>query len=166
MARAREMFDIAVRDGPLLNFCKIGHLGATTIPFEGSDLESADIEKLWELLRKMMTDSRLPLKRASNGVWVKLGWLRELVSDIGTKSSSEGKVRLQPLLLMIEEVYHLRPPATQESCSSGHAQTSGKSAIAQQEVSLQEQELGHGHRPTFILFYHPNCETILCLDDK
>ncbi|KAI0291500.1 hypothetical protein B0F90DRAFT_1671494 [Multifurca ochricompacta] len=53
-----------------------------------------------------------------------IGLATELVSDIGTKSSSEGKVRLQPLLLMIEEVYHLRPPATQESCSSGHAQTS------------------------------------------
>ncbi|KAI0294683.1 hypothetical protein B0F90DRAFT_1276283 [Multifurca ochricompacta] len=143
MTRAREMFDIAVRDGPLLNFCRLGHLGVAAIQFEGSDLESMDIEKLWDLLRKMMTDSRLPLKCASDGVWVKFDRLRELVSDTSTKSSSGGKVRLQPLLVMIEEVYHLRPPATKESCPTEHTQTSGNSAIAQ-------QELGHGHnRLTF-----------------
>jgi hypothetical protein len=48
MIKAREMLKIAVHDGHLLNFCKLGHLAAMARSFDGSDLEHVDIEKLWK----------------------------------------------------------------------------------------------------------------------
>ena len=46
MIKAREMLKMAVHDGRLLSFCKLGHLAAMAWSFDGSDLEHVDIEKL------------------------------------------------------------------------------------------------------------------------
>jgi hypothetical protein len=47
--KAREMLDATIRDGPLLNFCKLGHLAVTAVPSVGSGLEPAEIGKVQEL---------------------------------------------------------------------------------------------------------------------
>ena len=60
MAKAHGTLDMAVRDGLLLNFVKLGHLATTAVPFEGSDLEDGEFGKLVDLLQKMRDDSALP----------------------------------------------------------------------------------------------------------
>ena len=60
MAKAHGTLDMAVHDGPLLNFVKLGHLATTSLPFEGSGLEDGEFGKLVNLLQKMRDDSALP----------------------------------------------------------------------------------------------------------
>jgi hypothetical protein len=60
LAKAFTTLQTAERDGPLLNFCKLGQLGTMAVPFEGSGLKDADFEKLSDLMQKMTDDSRLP----------------------------------------------------------------------------------------------------------
>ena len=107
MIKAREMLKMAMHDGRLLSFCKLGHLAAMAWSFDGSDLEHVDIEKLWKLQRKMVADVRLPLNRASPEVWAELDRLRDEVNDISSKSTRGGKDRLNRLLGTIDEVYCL-----------------------------------------------------------
>jgi len=114
MDKVREMLNIAIRDGPLLNFCKLGHLAATAVPFAGSGLGSADMEKLQVLQATMLNDKRLPLNRASAEVWKELSRLQCEVYDISTKSSGEEKDMLEHLLGVIEEAYNLCPSSLQQ----------------------------------------------------
>jgi hypothetical protein len=107
-AKALEMIDITERDGPLLIFCQLGHLAATAIPLDQSGPEPKDIEKVWELQRKVIKDKRLPLNRASDAVWEGLGELREQVDDLCGNNTGKNREFLQRLLRMIDEVYDLR----------------------------------------------------------
>jgi len=132
MAKTHITLDTAARDGPLLNFCKLGHLGVMAVPFKGSGLEDTDFKKLLDLLQKMMEDPRRPLTHAATPVWEDLGRLRDEVFDIFARSSNEDKVNTQALLAKIDAVYKHRPSSTQEH-PSGHvqAQASGTSALEQ-----------------------------------
>jgi hypothetical protein len=112
MTKAHDMLRIAVRDGPLLNLCKLGRLAMAIVPFEGSDLNVLDVDMSLKLLQKMMDDSRLPLKRASADVWEDLDRLRDEVCHIISKSCDEDKVKLRPLFEKIDRVYDLRPSAS------------------------------------------------------
>jgi hypothetical protein len=69
------MLDTAIRDGPLLNFCKLGHLAVTAVPFAGTGLELADIEKVRALQETLLRDEHLHLKCASAEVWEELSRL-------------------------------------------------------------------------------------------
>lgn len=60
MAKTRTMLHKAERDGPLLNFCKLGQLGMMAVGFKGSGLKDTDLKELLGLMQKMMEDSRLP----------------------------------------------------------------------------------------------------------
>ncbi|KAH8991721.1 hypothetical protein EDB92DRAFT_1816260 [Lactarius akahatsu] len=111
MTKAQDTLTKAVQGGPLLNFCKLGRLATTMVPFDGSDLSDLDLENLLELLQSMTEDSRLPLKDASPEVWEDLSRLRDIIS----KSRDRDKVKLQPLFEKIEQVYELDPFASQES---------------------------------------------------
>jgi hypothetical protein len=112
MTKAHDMLRIAVRDGPLLNLCKLGRLAMAIVPFEGSDLNDLDVDMSLKLLQKMMDDSRLPLKRASADVWEDLDRLRDEVCHIISKSCDEDKVKLRSLFEKIDRVYDLRPSAS------------------------------------------------------
>jgi len=133
MTKAHDMLKIAVRDGPLLNFCKLGRLAVTMVPFEGSDLNDLDVEKLSELLQSMVDDSRLPLKGASAEVWEDLSRLRNEAGHVVSKSCDGDKVKLGPLFEKVEQVYGLRP-------SSDHFRAPGPetSAVAQPRLSSRE----------------------------
>ena len=137
MVKAHEMLDVAVRDGSLLNFVKLGHLATTAVPFEGSGLDDAEFGKLVDLLQKMMDDSALPLQLASVKVWEDLSQLRDKVWDISARSSDGDKAKLQALLAKIDVIHDHGPCAAQGSSQSNHAQAqaSGSSAVVQPRQS-------------------------------
>lgn len=117
----------AERDGPLLNFCKLGQLGLMAVGFRGSGLKDADFEELLGLMQKMTEDSRLPLTHASTPVWEEFNRLRDKVNC--TLSHNEDNANMQALLAMIDEVHRRH----QERRLSDHvlAQASGTSSVAQ-----------------------------------
>jgi len=123
-AKARETIHRTARDGPLLIFYKLGYLATTAVPLDGSGLGPKDLEKVWELLRNMIENERPALDRASVQVREKLGTLRGEVSHLCDKLSNEDRVRLQPLLTMIDVVC---TPASKElsSSSSEHSPAEG-----------------------------------------
>jgi hypothetical protein len=111
--KAREMLDATIRDGPLLNFCKLGHLAVTAVPFVGSGLEPTEIGKVQELQKKMLTS---PLTRASDRAWRKLNELELEVCNANTKSSGEEREKavLDQLLELIKQAKDLRPLSAQQ----------------------------------------------------
>ncbi|KAF8258834.1 hypothetical protein EI94DRAFT_1090849 [Lactarius quietus] len=113
MAKTHTMLHMAERDGPLLNFLKLGQLGTMAVPFIGSGLEAADFVKLQDLMQEMTEDPQLPMTDASTPIWKDLGRLREEVADICASSRNEDKANMQALLAKIDEVNSRRPP-TQE----------------------------------------------------
>jgi hypothetical protein len=144
MAKTFATLEVAKRDGPLLNLCRLGHLGMMAVPFEGSGLEEADFAKLLNLMQKMTEDSCLPLANASTSVWEELRQLRDEVAEIYEKISSEDQVvgdferscsedvaHLGALLTKIKEVYRHRPSSTHEPYPIDHVQASGTSASVQ-----------------------------------
>ncbi len=136
--KARETIDRAERDGPLLIFYKLGHLATTAVPFDGSGLDTKDLEKVWELLRNMI-ENEMPaaLNRASVQVREKLGTLRGEVIHLCDKLSNEDRDRLQPLLEMLDVVC---TPASKElsSSSSEHASAEGAGTL----TSLSPKQRG------------------------
>jgi hypothetical protein len=133
MAKTHTMLHTAERDGPLLNFCKLGQLGTMAVPFKGSGLEDTDFKKLLDLMQMMTEDPRLPLTRASTSIWEDLSRLRDEVVDICARSLKEDEANMQALLVKIDEVYRHRPTSAQESRPSHHVrvQASGTSAVMQ-----------------------------------
>jgi hypothetical protein len=134
--KALEMIDIAARDGPLLIFCQLGHLAATAVPLRQSGLECKGIEKVWEIQRKVVDNKRLPLNRASDAVWERLGQLREQVNNLHGKITGKDIEILQDLLLMIDDVYNLR--------ISGLEGPSQSEAAKEQDPKTLSPEGSHG----------------------
>ena len=144
MARTHVMLDTAACDGPLLNFCKLGHLGTMAVPFKGSGLEDTDFDKLLDLLQKMREDSRLPLTLASTPVWEDLRRLRGEVVDICERSSNKDKANMQALLVEIDAAYIHRPP-TQEHRPSDHVQAQASGTLAVVELNQPSRALISGN---------------------
>ena len=112
---ARKMLDATIRDGPLLNFCKLSHLAVTAVPFAGSGLGDADIEKVQGLQMRVLTS---PIDRASVRAWQKLNRLEDEVRDARTTSWGEEEYVLEKLLLVIRETKKLCPFSAQQLDSS------------------------------------------------
>jgi hypothetical protein len=145
MARTHTILGTAARDGPLLNFCKLGHLGIMAVPFKGSGLEDADVNRLLDLLQKMREDSRLPLTLASTPVWDDLRQLRGEVVDICERNSGKDKANMQALLVELDAVYIHHPSSTQEHRPSVHvqAQASGTSTVVEPNLPPRGLTLGN-----------------------
>ena len=136
MSNTYAALEVAQRDGPLLNFCRLVQLGMMAVPFEGSGLKEADFTKLLDLMQKMMEDSPLPLVHDSTSVWEELRRLRLEVADICEKTSlsNEDQAHMKALLMQINEVYRRRPSSTHERFQIDHvhqAEGSGTSAVVQ-----------------------------------
>jgi len=112
--KARKTLVAAIRDGPLLNFCKLGHLAVTAVPFAGSGLECADIKKMQELQNKILADEHSHLNWASDRVWSELDRLEHEVCDASTNSSGEERDMLEQLLVMITKAKDLCPFSAQQ----------------------------------------------------
>ena len=145
MAKAHETLELAIRDGSMLNFVKLGHLATTAVPSEGSGLEDAEFGKLVDLLQKMMDDSELPLQLASVKVWEGLSQLRDQVREISAKSIDVDKAKLQPLQEKIDIVHDQGPYASQgpSQCNHTKAQASGGPTVEQPRQSSPEPLPGH-----------------------
>jgi hypothetical protein len=145
MTKTYTMLDMAERDGPLLNFCKLGQLGMMAVPFEGSGLTETDFGKLLDLLQKMAEDECLRLARAS--VWEKLYQLRDEVFDAfqrinedevidivyGTTSNVDIE-NMNALREKIELVYHRSPSSAQE-----HPPVNHRSSYASASTTVTEE---------------------------
>ena len=171
MAKAHETLDLAVRDGQLLNFVKLGHLATTAVPFEGSGLEDAEFGKLVDLLQKMMDDSALPLQLASVKVWEDLSRLRDQVRDISANSSDDDRANLQALQAKIDVVHYQGPYALHGPNQSNHpeAPASGSSVVVQSRQSSPEPMPGHdssSHTPALIAVAPDQYDALLPNDSK
>jgi len=107
-AKGPEMTHITKRDGPLLIFCKLGHLAVSAVPLALSGVDPKDIEKVWKLQDKLMEDKRLPLDCAFSTVWEELDQLQEHVYNLCGKTTDQDKEILERLLRAIEVVYNRR----------------------------------------------------------
>ena len=157
MANTYATLEVAERDGPLLNFCRLVRLGMMAVPFEGSGLEKGDFEKLLHLMQKMTEDSPLLLVHASTSVtvWEELHRLRDEVTDIHETSRNEDGPWDGPdmgaLLKMIDCVHRRCTLSSHEHLriDSVQAQASGTSAVVQpnppsRELLISEIEVGSG----------------------
>ena len=109
-AKAVEMVNRTARDGPLLIFCLLGQLAATSVPLDQSGLETKDIEKVWELQTKLIDQKHLPSNPPSDTVWQKVEQLRKQLNDLhGENIGKNREVEiLQRLLQTIDHVCNLR----------------------------------------------------------
>src|SRR5260370_17953738 len=97
---------ITKRDGPLLIFCKVGHLVASAVLLALSGVDPKDIKKVWELQDKLIKDERLPLECAFGTVWEELGQLQEHVYGLRGKNTDQDEEVLERLLRAIKAVYN------------------------------------------------------------
>ena len=135
MTNTYATLDVAGRDGPLLNFCRLVRLGMMAVPFEGSGLTEMEFEKLLHLMQKMSEDWPLLLVRPSTSVtvWEELHQLRDEVADIHERSRNEDEQHTGALLTKIDYVYRRRPLSSHEHprIDNIQAQASGTSAVVQ-----------------------------------
>ncbi|KAI9458334.1 hypothetical protein BJY52DRAFT_1269126 [Lactarius psammicola] len=150
MAKTHAMLATATRDGPLLNFCKLGHLGMMAVPFKESGLEDMDFKKLFDLLQKMMEDPRLTL--ASTPVW-------EDLADYEMKSTTPARraaMRMQNicglLLAKINAVYNYRPSSTQERPQAIISPTQGDDS---REITSAPFDISRGEFPNLYRNAYP-----------
>jgi hypothetical protein len=129
-SKALETINTTACDGPLLIFCQLGHLAAAAVPLNQSGLEPVDIEKVWELQRKMIKTKCLPFDRASDTAWEALGQLREQVNDLCCKSKDLDQEILQRLLRMIADVFKFRFSGSEGPSKSDSAEEQGPNSVA------------------------------------
>ena len=176
MDKTYATLEVAKRDGPLLNFCRLVHLGVMAVPFEGSGLKETNFQKLLDLMQKMTKDSPLPLVHASTSatVWEELHRLRDEVADICENISNEDQAvgiiegsysredgaHMMALLAKIDQVYRRRPTSTHEHFPIDHV----TSAVVQPnppsgellQVILENNRSNHASTSTLIEDQHDN----------
>ena len=130
-AKADEMIHRTVRDGPLLIFCRLGHLAVMAVALDHSGLESEDIEVVMELQRKVIEKRRLPLNKTSTTVWEALDQLRNRVIDLCDERTKKdrGNQVLYGLLQLIDDVDEHRPTESEGPDQSVHAKEQGPETL-------------------------------------
>jgi hypothetical protein len=136
-AKALEMIRRTECDGPLLIFCRLGHLAVMAIVLDHSGLESEDIEVVMKLQSKVIEKRRLPLNKASTTVWEELDQLRKQVTDLCDESTGKDR-RIQilyGLLQLIDDVYELRSSGSEGPYQIEHAEEQGLETLAVNSTS-------------------------------
>jgi Family of unknown function (DUF6535) len=125
MIKASEILNVALRDGPLSNFCILGRLSFDTMASDVPDLTSDDIKKLWKTLERMVYTPLAPFANSSGAAWIRFDHLCALVRDPALLGGNGQAVeRLRLLLDMIEEVERTRPPERGEPVATFSSGTS------------------------------------------
>jgi hypothetical protein len=118
MIKADAILNVALRDGPLSNFCILGRLSFDTMASDVSDPTSDDTKKLWKTLERMLDTPLVPFANSSGTVWARFDHLCSVVRDPGLSRDNTRIVeKLQPLLDMIEKTDRIRPPG--DGCDEG-----------------------------------------------
>jgi hypothetical protein len=111
MSKTGAILNVALRDGPLSNFCILGRL-----PFDSmasvSDLTPDATKKLWKTLERIVDTPAAPFANSSVAAWTRFDHLCALVRDPALSGGNSQTMEiLRPLLDMIEKVERIRPPA-------------------------------------------------------
>ncbi|KAF8500447.1 hypothetical protein F5888DRAFT_1682481 [Russula emetica] len=86
-----------------------------------SDLTSDDTKRLWKTLERMLNTPPAPFAKSSGAAWTRFDHLCALVRDPTLSGGNSQTVeRLRPLLVMIEEVERIRPPADGRAEGTGN----------------------------------------------
>jgi hypothetical protein len=171
VAKTHTTLDTAKRDGPLLNFCKLGYLGLMAVPFKGSGLTDTDFKNLLALMQKMTEDLQLPLTQASTPAWEELDRLRREVADTRTRigvrvlgdefndifetsddegevmdifetSGNEDETNMKALLRRIDKVIRHRPLSTFQHSPNDHVPAQASGTSTVTVVQLNSPSSG------------------------
>jgi hypothetical protein len=75
MIKTGAILDVALRDGPLSNFCILGRLLFDIMASDVSDQISEDTTKLRKTLERMLDTPPAPFANSSGAVWTKFDHL-------------------------------------------------------------------------------------------
>ena len=151
MIKAGAILNVALRDGPLSNFCILGRLSFDIMAPDVSDLTSNDTKKLWKTLERMLDTSPASFVNSSEAVWARFDHLCALVCDPGLSRDNIRIVeKLQPLLDMIEKIGRMRPSGDgrDEGTGSRNNETSSDGS-ANGETRQSSEHLGTYHFKRF-----------------
>ena len=137
--KALEMINIAARDGPLLIFCILGRLVLTAVPLDQSGVGPGDIERVWELLRKVINKERLNQNRPSDTVWGDIDQLRKQVDDQSDNNTGEGREDREILLKLLRTIDDVRQLRAEGADQSEPAEEQGR------ETSLGVDAISESH---------------------
>jgi len=149
MIKAGSILNVALRDGPLSNFCILGRLSFDIMAPDVSDLTSDDTKKLWKTLERMLDTASFV--NPSEAVWARFDHLCALVCDPGLSRDNTRIVeKLQPLLDMIEKIGRMRPSGDgrDEGTGSKNNETSSDGS-ANGETRQSSEHLGTYHFKRF-----------------
>jgi hypothetical protein len=122
------------------------------VPLDQCRLALKDIEKVWELQKKLIEDQRLPLYLASDTVWEELGRLRRQVNDLchGCRNVGEDREILQRLLGTIDDIYRLHVSGSKNRMERESAEEQGlKARAAADPMSSFRRLHGNSNRSSF-----------------
>jgi hypothetical protein len=123
MVKAGAILNVALRDGPLSNFCIFGRLSFDMMASESdvSHLASDDTKKLWKTLERMLDTPPASFAKSSRAVWARFDHLCALVRDPGlSKDNARIVEKVQPLLDMIGKIDRMRPPGDVRDQGTGN----------------------------------------------
>ncbi|KAH9999477.1 hypothetical protein BJV77DRAFT_595226 [Russula vinacea] len=130
--KALEMIHKTECDGPLLIFCRLGHLVLMAVVLDHSGVESEDIEVVMKLQRKVIEKVRKPLNEASETSWETLDGLQKQVKEdlCATHSSKNKEMKiLQDLLQMIESINESRSSGSEGPNQTEPAEEQGPETL-------------------------------------
>jgi hypothetical protein len=106
------ILNIALRDGPLSNFCKLARLTLDVKLTRASGPASENIKKMLAMLRRMLDTPHLPFVNASGEIWARFDDIRDLVRSLAggpvALESGANTEKLKSLLEMVEELERVR----------------------------------------------------------
>ena len=129
--RAEATLSAILRDGPLLNFCRLGRWTFEVMLTKTSDVSSEDMKRPLRTLRRMLDTPHLPLVNAPGGMWAEFDRLLAAVRGVvALEGGDQNAENLQQLLEMIEEVNQIRP-AAYERAEEMRDQTGAPASVIQ-----------------------------------
>ena len=110
--RAEATLSVILRDGPLLNFCRLGRWTFEVMLTEASDVSSEDMKRPLRTLKRMLDTPHLPLVNAPGEMWAEFDRLLAGVRGVvALGGGGQNEENLRQLLETIEEVNRIRPAA-------------------------------------------------------
>ena len=114
-SKVAAILNMALRDGPLSNFCKLARLTLDVKLTRASGPTSETIKKMLAMLRRMLDTPHLPFVNASGEIWARFDDVRDLARSRANGpvalESGANTEKLKSLLEMVEELERVRAAA-------------------------------------------------------